>query len=35
MLRVLAYLLCRVFELVLGVATVQIAVGLGRLVWLG
>ena len=35
MLRVLAYLLCRVFEFVLGMATVQLAVGLGRLAWIG
>ena len=35
MLRVLAYLLCRVFEFVLGIATVQLAVGLGRMVWIG
>ena len=33
MLRVIAYLLCRVFEFLLGMATVQLAVGLGRMVW--
>jgi len=33
--RVIAYLLCRVFELVVAMATVQLAVGLGKLVWTG
>ena len=32
MSRVLAYLMCRVFEFVLAMATVQLAFGIGRLV---
>lgn len=33
MSRFLAYLMCRVFECVLAVATVQLAFGIGRMVW--
>ena len=33
--RILAYLLCRVFELVLAMGTLQLAIGLGRLMAFG